>query len=214
VGLWTFSPTVEDAAMLGRLGRLARAAGAAFLAAASPRLAARDGFAEGSASGTGDEAEEALWQALRSMPGAEWIGLALPRILLRLPYGAATEPTEEFAFEEDEAAEHGHEALLWGNPAVACAILLAQSFAQDGWEMTPGSVKDLDDLPLYVREADGAKTLTPCAETLLTDAQTESILDRGLMPLVSRRESDSVRVARFQSIRDPLTPLSGPWASS
>lgn len=211
VGLWGFSPNIEDVALLGRLAKLARAAGAPFLAGASPRLARRDGFAEGAGMAESDDVEEALWQALRGAPGAEWIGLVLPRVLLRLPYGQDTDPIEEFPFEEGE--DLTHEDLLWGSPAAVCALLLSQSFAQDGWEMTPGSVRDLDGLPLYVRKEDGESRLTPCAETLLTDSETEEILDRGLMAVVTRRESDAIRFPRFQSIREPATPLAGPWAS-
>jgi len=219
VGMWDFSPTVEDAALLGRLARLARAAGAPFLAAAAPASAGR-----GEGGPDADPAREALWQALRGMTGAEAVGLAFPRFLLRLPYGAATDPAEEFPFEEVEVEfEVGREAggeaspddrLLWGNPAIACAVLLSQAFAQDGWNMTPGSVRDVDDLPLYVHErGDGEKRLTPCAEIALSDAEADALLDRGLMPLVTRRGSDSVRVLRFQSIREPAAPLAGPWSS-
>lgn len=211
VGMWTISPTVEDVALLGRMARLAHASGAPFLAGAAPSLA---GPQSGGGSGPGEEAEEALWQALRGMPSAEWIGLALPRFLLRLPYGAATDPAEEFSFEEAETG--GREELLWANPAIACALLLSQAFEQDGWNMTPGSVRDIDGLPLYVHKPDaGAEArLTPCAEALLSDAQAEALLERGLMPVVTKRGSDAIRFVRFQSIRDPLTPLAGPWSET
>jgi type VI secretion system protein ImpC len=223
VGMWDFSPSVEDAALLGRLARLAQAAGAPFLAAAAPALAGQiSGQGRGERVPDADPAREALWQALRGMTGAEAVGLAFPRILLRLPYGAATDPAEEFPFEEVDVEVEGKAArdaspedrLLWGNPAIACALLLSQAFAQDGWDMTPGSVRDVDDLPLYVHErGDGEKRLTPCAETALSDAEAEALVDRGLIPLVTRRGSDSVRVLRFQSIREPAAPLAGPWAS-
>jgi type VI secretion system protein ImpC len=222
VGLWTFSANVEDAALLGRLARIAKAAGAPFLATAAPRLTGRDSFAGDApqTEETGSEAEEtqvveeALWQALRGMPGAEWIGLTSPRILLRLPYGAATDPIEEFVFEEDEGEGWtAHDDFLWGSSAAACALLLSQSFAQDGWDMTPGSVRDVDGLPLYVRKHGDESRVMPCAEALLTDSQAEDMIDHGLMPVVSRRESDTVRFPRFQSIREPATPLAGPWGS-
>ena len=93
------------------------------------------------------------WEALRKLPEASYLGLALPRFLLRLPYGADTDPTERFAFEEmDARPEHDH--YLWGNPALACAYLLAQAFSQDGWDLRPGVVQEIESLPLHVyREA-------------------------------------------------------------
>ena len=215
VGLWTFAPNVDDVALLGRMSRVAQAAGAPFLAAASSRLAGRTSFGAESADEE-DPGAEALWQSLRGFPGAEWIGLALPRFLLRLPYGAETDPTEEIPFEEIPGhadASSLHEDLLWGNPAVVCALLIAQAFEREGWELRPGFVRDVESLPLYVRKppSGGRAKSTPCAETLLTETDAERLLERGLMPLVSRKDADTVRVPRFQSIRDPLAPLAARW---
>jgi predicted component of type VI protein secretion system len=66
-------------------------------------------------------------------------------------------------------------------------------------------------LPIYVYEEDGNRRVKPCAEVLLTVRAAEIILERGLMPLLSFRDRDVVRLARFQSIRDPLTSLAGRW---
>jgi len=62
-----------------------------------------------------------------------------------------------------------------------------------------------------VEERDGDRNVKPCAEALLTVRAAELILERGLMPLLSFKERDMVRLARFQSIRDPLAPLRGRW---
>ena len=51
----------------------------------------------------------------------------------------------------------------------------------------------------------------PCAEVVLSDRAAEIILDGGLMPVLSLRDQDVVRLARFQSIADPLAPLAGRW---
>ena len=77
------------------------------------------------------------WQALRNLPEAAYIGLALPRFLLRLPYGADTEPVEAFDFEE-MSSPFDHESFLWGNPGFACALLLGQAFSLNGWQLRPG----------------------------------------------------------------------------
>jgi type VI secretion system protein ImpC len=58
----------------------------------------------------------------------------------------------------------------------------------------------------------GERRMTPCAEAFLTERAAEAILDRGLMPLLSRREANSARLARFQSVADPPAALSGPWS--
>ncbi len=194
-GNYSFGQEAEELQVLARIGAVAREGGAPFLAGASPRLL--DGLATGP------------FRQLRALPHASWIGLAMPRWLLRMPYGAASSPIERFAFEEMDQPEH--EAYLWGNPALACACLLAQAFAQSGWEMQPGSVRDLDELPLHVYKENGETKVKPCAEVLMTEDTAEALLDHGIMPLVSFKDRDLVRVLRFQSIADPPEPLAGPW---
>ena len=180
VGNYEFGPESEDAELLGRLAKVAKGAGAPLLAAASSRLVGCVSLAEtphprewtlpANAEGA------AAWAGLRALLEVAWIGLALPRFLLRLPYGKRTDPIESFDFEE-MAQPPAHEDYLWGNAAFACAVLLAQSFSEDGWTMRPGTHTQIDGLPLHVYEQDGESELKPCAEVLLTEEAAERILD-------------------------------------
>ncbi len=221
-GLFTFDRSLRDIALLGRLGKVASASGAPFLAAGNPLILEPDRDREEAEEEEEDDGEdeekgppnpvdESLWAALRDLPESRFLGLALPRFLLRLPYGAATEPLEQFPFEEMKNS--GYDALLWGNPAIACAVLIAQAFEKGGWRFHPGLVRDLEELPLYVRAADGRgdAVATPCAETLLSDDAAQKILERGLIPLVSLRGRDVIRIPKFQSIASPARALGGPW---
>ncbi|MCI0379781.1 MAG: type VI secretion system contractile sheath large subunit, partial [Gemmataceae bacterium] len=150
------------------------------------------------------------WQELRQLPEAEYVGLALPRFLLRMPYGKDFAGTEQFAFEE-MVQESTHDSYLWGNPALACALLLGQSFSQAGWSLTPGNILDVDRLPLHYFENEGERQVNPCAEVLLGNRAMEQILDNGLMPVVSQKDRDAIRLARFQSVASPPRPLAGRW---
>jgi type VI secretion system protein ImpC len=144
-----------------------------------------------------------LWQALRSIPEAKYLGVVWPRFLLRLPYGKATDAVERFAFEE----QPGHNQLLWGNGALICACLLGQTFERQGWAMRPGTIQDVTDLPLFVREVDGEAMAQPCAEALLGTRALAKIQDAGLMPLASMQGADAVRLMYFGSIAHPPRPL-------
>jgi type VI secretion system protein ImpC len=214
VANYTFEPTRQDVGLLGGLVRIAHAAGAPFLAAASPRLlgcqsAAELPYPRDWKPPAGSEDARA-WSALRKLPEAFYLGLALPRFLLRLPYGKGTDPAEIFDFEE--MSQHpAHEDYLWGNPAFACAALLAQAFSKDGWRMRPGTIRQIDDLALHVYQENGESYLKPCAEVLLTEDAAEKILDQGVMPLATLKGRDAVRLVRFQSIADPPRALAGRW---
>jgi type VI secretion system protein ImpC len=212
VGDYTFGSAGEDLELLATLGALGSQAGAPFLAAADPSLLGCSSLVS-----TPDprdwyptpEAEQ-RFQALRASAIAPWIGLALPRVLLRLPYGMNTDRVEHLDFEELTPVR-SHEAYLWGNPALACAMLIGQSFLARGWEMEPGDDLDLVDLPAHVFERHGERHLQPCAEVLLSERAGEAILGLGLMPLLSYKNRNAIRLMRFQSIAAPSSPLSGPW---
>jgi type VI secretion system protein ImpC len=180
---YSFDAGEQDLEMLARLGLIALQAGAPLIAGASPALLAKR-------AGSG-------WPMLRKLPYANSIGLAMPRFLLRLPYGKNTSPAEQFAFEE--MPEHDHEAYLWGNAAFVCACLQAES------------VHQIDGLPLHVYREDGESKVKPCAEVLMTEEQAEALLDNGIMPLVSYKDRDTARILRFQSIADPPAQLAGRW---
>jgi type VI secretion system protein ImpC len=130
--------------------------------------------------------------------------------LLRLPYGKKTSALESFDFEEFQGTPV-HEDYLWGNPGFAVALLLAQSFSEAGWEMRQGAMREISGLPLHVYQNDGASRAKPCAEVLLTEDGAERLLEEGLIPLVSVKDRDVVRVIRLQSIADPLRGLAGRW---
>lgn len=204
----------QDASTLGRMARVAAAAGAPFIARAEPCLvgcASLDGSPDpASWRSFPDHATLAAWGDLRHLDEAVFIGLAMPRFLLRLPFGRETDAAESFDFEE-MAQDPVHEHYLWGNPAYACAYLLARSFVLDGWAMHPGSVLEVDSLPLHVYRKHGSPVLKPCAEVALSEAASEAIMDAGVMPLATIRDTDTARLVRFQSLAAPPAALAGRW---
>jgi len=163
-GLYFFSRDEEET--LARIAGMAQDAGAPFIAGIAPEIVELTG----------------AFENLRGSLKAQWIGLALPRFLLRLPYGA---------FEEMPLP-------LWGHPALLCACLLAEAFERDGWRMRPAG-GEIGGLP------------KPCVEEFLTEDAAAMLLDRGFMPLASIQGTDRVRLVRFQSVARPNAPLAGKW---
>jgi len=209
-----FDQTTDDIKLLHRLGSLAQAAGAPLLAAADSHFAGCPSIV--AAPDPNDwkwqpgSSAIPLWHELRRSPEAAYIGLVLPRFLLRLPYGKDTDPVEQFDFEEFSPVA-GHEQYLWGNSAALNACLLAGAFREFGWSLANGLRCDIVGIPVHIYESDGDKHVTACAETILTERAMEALISRGLMPVLSIKGRDAVRVPRFQSIADPPAPLAGPW---
>ncbi len=212
VGNYTFRSAIEDAELLSRMAQIAHRARAPFVAEAGASLLGCSSLAFNPHPRDWKMPQEVAggWAELRRRPEADSVGLALPRFLLRLPYGKHTVPLESFDFEEFPELPV-HEDYLWGNPACAVAMVLAQSFSQAGWQMRPDAVTEIDRLPLHIYQKDGESESKPCAEILITEDAAERLLDEGLIPLVSFKDRDRVRVMRFQSIAEPLRELAGRW---
>ena len=150
----TFGPTGDDVGLLWRLGQIARLAGAPLVAAASSQVVGCESLV---ATPDPDDWKtppaEKYWSDLRRSAEAPYLGLVLPRVLLRTPYGQDTSAIEAFPFEEFTGPP-AHEAYLWGNPAFALASLLGASFDADGRFDHRRLADQLTDLPLCIERSD------------------------------------------------------------
>jgi len=204
-----FGPSADDVQLLASLGAISARAGAPLLAAATPQAAGcgtRDGLAQPRQWLPAEAPELAPWQALRTAPMARWIGLALPRVLMRLPYGARGEVISRFAFEELTSASD-HEDFLWGGAGLALALLAGRALQDEEGEVA--EQLDLDDLPSAIVTHDGERHQQPCAELLLAESAGQALLQRGLMPLMSWRDRNAARLMRWQSVADPVQAIAG-----
>ncbi len=213
VAFEAFGPSSMDITLLASLATVAAASGAPLIAGAAPGLFGCDRLPMHPDHHDWqplDADSQKRWQALRRSALAPWIGLVAPRMLLRLPYGKATDPLERFEFEELSGADPA-QALLWGHPAAACALLAGRAFRASGWRMELDEQLDVEDLPAWVYTEDGERRLYPCAEAWLGEGAGQALIERGIMPLVSRRDRPAARLMRWQSIAEPVAALAGPW---
>lgn len=105
-----------------------------------------------------------------------------------------------------------HEDYLWSNPVFALVLLLAQSYAEQGWELRPGTLSQISGLPVHIYTEDGESRAQPCAEVLMTQTAAEEIVEKGLMLLASLKDQPAVRLVRFQSLANPPSALAGRWS--
>lgn len=201
LGLYTFGEAVPDLALLEMLGAVSAVCGGSFMAAASEKLLGCPALAQTPDAGDWQTPAEPLaqaWHTLRRSAAADYIALALPRFLLRTPYGRQSSPTEKFRFEE-MTAKPDHRHYLWGNPALACAELLARMWqAEDGGE--GGDLRTTPALPLHVFDDGSGQDIKPCAEVYLNEKTAHAILDAGIIPLLSLRHQDRAIIPGLRSL--------------
>ena len=215
LGDYAFAPRVDDVAMLMRVSKIVAAAGAPFISHMRPDVLGVHSLYESSDPAkwntAGDSDAAKLWAALGGQAESQYLGMTIPRFITRLPYGNDTEPLDTFSFEEFESGSE-HDNYLWSNGCFAVGELLAESFANYGWEMKDRLAQDIDGLPLHVYKQDGETIYKPCAEIPMTDVSVNKLIAAGLMPLVSYRGTDRVKLAMYQSITG--SALKGRWSSS
>ena len=191
---YTFPETVPGAALLGRAAHIAAAAGAPLIANVhGARL--QDPTIQIDA-----EARQA-WAALRRLPQAAFLGLTLPRYLVRLPYGRHSDPIESFAFEEF-VADRGERGLLWGHSAFLVGLLMGQAFCDEGVaDLSFDTALTVDDLPVsWYRDADGEQVAIACTEFVVSEPMAGRAVEESWMPLLAMRGRSDVRLAGFRSL--------------
>lgn len=202
-GLYTFQETPPHAEILGRMAKIAAHVDAPFFTAISPD------FLDVAIVNRHPLVSHA-WDRLRLLPEANYLGLASPRFMLRRTYGRKSDPISAFKYEEFSNTE-GLSGILWANPAVLVAILMAKSFTDDGWEMSLGSVMSLGDIPYQiVVDRYGDQIALPCTGRNLSSSKLGLFARRGIMPVLSIKGRDEVRLASFRAIGGK--PVIGPWS--
>jgi len=141
---------------------------------------------------------------LRKSPAARSIELALPRFMLRRPYGKKSNPVENFRFEE-MPPRPAHETYLWGNPALICAEIISRGWLEGDDE--PGTLRDTGTLPFHIYDDGSGQAIKPCAEVYLNEKTANVILDAGIIPVLSVRNQDRAIVPRLMTIAEPATEI-------
>jgi type VI secretion system protein ImpC len=142
------------------------------------------------------------WQAFRDTEDARYVGLTLPRFLLRLPYGPDSAPVKSFNYQENVAASHQH--YCWGNAAFAFATRVAESFAQFRWcanIIGPQGGGTVEDLPLHHYQAMGATQSKIPTEVLISERREFELAEEGFIALTMRKGSDNAAFFSANSVQ-------------
>jgi type VI secretion system protein ImpC len=210
IGDYEFGRGPEDMDLLRRVAQVAASAHAPFLSAAAPDLLNLTDFTQlglpRDIAKIFDTTEYAKWKSFRQSEDSRYVGLTLPRVLSRLPYGKETNQVEGFDFEEDVDGSD-HSKYLWSNAAYSLGARLTDAFAKYGWCAAIRGVEGgglVEDLPTHNFMTDEGDVALKCpTEVQITDRREKELADQGLVPLVHCKGTDYAAFFSVQSVNRP-----------
>jgi type VI secretion system protein ImpC len=206
-----FDNSAPDVDFLTQMGKISAAAHAPFIAGADPAVMLMDSWQElanpRDLTKIFQTPEHAAWRSLRDSEDSRYIGLAMPRFLARLPYGAKTSPVEEFDFEEDTAGTDASR-YAWSNAAYAMAVNINRSFKTYGWCSRIRGIESggaVENLPVHAFPTDDGGVDMKCpTEIAISDRREAELAKNGFMPLVHKKNSDFAAFIGAQSLNKPI----------
>ena len=210
VGDYHFDHTPPDVELLGEMSKVAASAHAPFITGANPSLMQMETWQElanpRDLTKIFQTPEYAAWRSLRASDDSKYLGLAMPRFLARTPYGAKTNPIEDFDFEEDvQGADHSN--YSWANAAYAMATNINRSYKLYGWGSRIRGIESggaVENLPLHSFPSDDGGIDQKCpTEIAISDRREAELSKAGLLSLIHRKNSDFAAFIGAQSLHKP-----------
>ncbi|MBD1227929.1 type VI secretion system contractile sheath large subunit [Xenorhabdus griffiniae] len=210
VGDYYFDHTAPDVELLRQIAQISAAAHCPFISGASPSVMQMESWQElanpRDLSKIFQNTEYAPWRSLRESEDVRYIGLALPRFLSRLPYGALTNPVDSFNFEENTEGPT-HNNYTWANAAYAMAVNINRSFKLYGWCTSIRGVESggiVENLPCYTFPSDDGGVDMKCpTEIAISDRREAELAKNGFIPLLHRKNTDVAAFIGAQSLQKP-----------
>lgn len=211
VGDFQFDNTPQDINLLEQISHVAAAAHAPFLSAIAPGMLSMNDFSEiprpRDLAKMFETTDYARWRSFRQNDDSRYIGLTLPRVLGRMPYGNKTIPAETFTFEEQIREDEAGSDYLWMNSAWELAGRIVESFEEYGWCASIRGVEGgglVKSLPAYnYLSSSGERTQQCPTQVAISDRREKELSDLGFIPLVHCKGTDYAAFFAVQSINKP-----------
>lgn len=210
IGDYHFDHSPPDVEILQGMGQIAAAAHAPFITAAKASLMNMETWQDlgnpRDLTKIFQTPEYAAWRSLRESENARYLALTMPRFLGRLPYGAKTQPVDEFDFEEDtEGADHSK--YTWCNSAYAMGANVTRAFKLYGWCARIRGAESggiVEGLPCHTFPTDDGGVDMKCpTEIAITDRREAELGKNGMMPLSHWKNTDYAVFVGGQSLQKP-----------
>jgi type VI secretion system protein ImpC len=212
---WTAHP--DDIETLRLVSNVAAGAFAPFISAAGAKMFGFEEWTELSRprdlAKIFETQEYTKWRSFRDSEDSRFVSLVLPRVIARLPYGAATKPIDEFAYEEAPSDETGaarpmqHNEYCWMNAAYVMGARLTDAYAKTGFCVAIRGAEGggrVENLPTHVFTSDDGDLDSKCpSEIGITDRREFELSNQGFLPLCHYKNTDYAVFFGAQSTQKP-----------
>jgi type VI secretion system protein ImpC len=205
-----FDNSAPDVELLTQMAQIAAAAHAPVITAADPAVLLMDSWQElanpRDLTKLFQTPEHAAWRSFRASEDSRYVGLTMPRFLARAPYGAKSNPVDDFDFEEDTSGA-ADKKFTWANAAYAMAVNINRSFKSYGWCSQIRGIESggaVEGLPVHTFPTDDGGVDATCpTEIAISDRREAELAKNGFMPLVHKKNSDLAAFIGAQSMHQP-----------
>ncbi|HIA7652054.1 TPA: type VI secretion system contractile sheath large subunit, partial [Escherichia coli] len=196
VSAWEFDASAQDVALLKNISRVAASAHMPFIGSVGPAFFQKETMEEVAAikdiGNHFERAEYIKWNAFRETDDARYIGLVMPRVLGRLPYGPDTVPVRSFNYVE-EVKGPDHHKYLWTNASFAFAANMVRSFVTNGWCVQirgPQAGGAVQDLPIHLYDLGTGNQVKIPSEVMIPETREFEFANLGFIPLSYYKNRD------------------------
>lgn len=191
-----FDRSPQDIALLRNLSKVCAAAHMPFIGSVGPAFFGKESMEEVAAikdiGNYFDRAEYIKWKSFRESDDARYIGLLMPRVLARLPYGPDTVPVRNFNYIENVKGPD-HDKYLWTNASYAFAANMVKSFIANGWCVQirgPQAGGAVTDLPIHLYDLGTGNQVKIPSEVMIPETREFEFANLGFIPLSYYKNRD------------------------
>jgi len=205
-----FTSMAPDIALMQEVSRVASSCHCPFIGGVSPQFFNKNDIQDlpkiEDLHNYMERSEFLRWNAFRQSEDARYVGLTLPRFLLRLPYGPDTQPVKEFNYTEGVTGED-HNKYLWGNASFSFAANMVRSFMDNGWCVQirgPESGGKVEDLPIHLYDVGKGKQMKIPTEIYISETREFEFAQEGFIPLSHYKNRDYACFFSANSTQKPI----------
>lgn len=196
VSNYEFNSSPPDIALMQEISRVAASCHCPFIGGVTPKFFNKESIQDlpkiEDMHNYMERSEFLRWNAFRKTEDSRYVGLTLPRFMLRLPYGPDTQPVKEFNYTESVTGDD-HDKYLWGNASFSFATNMVRSFVDNGWCVQirgPEAGGKVDELPIHLFDVGKGKQMKIPTEILIPETREFEFAQEGFIPLSFYKNRD------------------------